>query len=501
MTGQGPLPDDWRAAAAALRPDPRPWIGGRRVEARTDGLFESRNPATDAVVAELPRGGEAEIDAAVRAARAAFDRGDWSQLSPRDRSRKVRAFADRVRAHARELALLDSVEMGMPISNALGDMQEVGGHVEAVAEMADKLHDEVIPNDPSALVLNLREPHGVVGAITPWNFPAYVGITKIVPALAVGNSVVLKPSEIASLSCLRLGEIAAEAGIPDGVLNIVPGLGGEAGAALARHMDVDVLTFTGSTVTGRRLLESSGQSNMKRLILECGGKSPHIVFPDVTDLDGLADAVVGGITFNTGQVCVAGSRLVVHRSLAEELVARITERARAVTPGDPLDEATGFGPLASRLQFERVQAYVASAKEEGAAALLDGSPQEASSACFWSPTVFTGVTPGMRIAQEEIFGPVLSVMTFDDEDEAVAIANGTIYGLTATVWTADLGRAMRLARRISAGAVTIGGDPKSGRVDATTGAFEPHRQSGLGVEGGFGGLRSFTRLKSVTFKA
>lgn len=494
-------PSDWSAAAAAVRPDPRPWIGGRRVEVDPGRSFRSENPATGATVAELPACGAAEIDAAVRAARAAFEAGAWSRLSPRDRGRKLRAFADQVRAHAREFALLDTLEMGMPIANALGDMQEICGHVEATAEMADKLLDEVIPNDPSAWVLNIREPHGVVGAITPWNFPAYIGISKVLPALAVGNSVVLKPSEIASLSCLRLGELAAAAGIPDGVLNIVPGLGRDAGAALARHMDVDVLTFTGSTATGRRLLEYSGQSNMKRLILECGGKSPQIVFPDVADLDRVAEAIVGGITFNTGQVCVAGSRLLVHRSVADALVSRVVAKARAVEPGDPLQESTTVGPLASCAQFERVRSHVDGARAQGADLLLDGARASPDDGCFWAPTVFGGVTPGMRIAQEEVFGPVLSVLTFESEDEAVAIANGTVYGLTATVWTSDLSRALRLARRISAGAVTIGADPTAGRVDATTGGFEPHRQSGLGVEGGLGGLRSFTRLKSVTFKS
>ena len=494
-------PTDWSAAATALRPDTRPWIDGRRVDVEPGRSFRSENPATGATVAELPGCGAAEIDAAVCAARAAFERGGWSQLSPRDRGRKLRAFADQVRAQARELALLDTVEMGMPIANALGDMQEAAGHVEAIAEMADKLLDEVIPNDPSAWVLNIREPHGVVGAITPWNFPAYIGISKVMPALAVGNSVVLKPSEIASLSCLRLGELAAAAGIPEGVFNIVPGLGGEAGAALALHQDVDVLTFTGSTATGRRLLEFSGQSNMKRLILECGGKSPQIVFPDVADLDRVAEAIVGGITFNTGQVCVAGSRLLVHRSIADALVARVVERARAVEPGDPLKESTTVGPLASRAQFERVRSYVDGGRAQRADLLLDGARPTTDGSCFWAPTVFSGVAPGMRIAQEEIFGPVLSVLIFDSEDEAVALANGTIYGLTATVWTSDLARALRMGRRISAGAVTVGADPTGGRVDATTGAFEPHRQSGLGVEGGLGGLRSFTRLKSVTFKS
>jgi acyl-CoA reductase-like NAD-dependent aldehyde dehydrogenase len=379
-------------------------------------------------------------------------------------------------------------------------MQLVVEQVHATAEAVDKLIDGVIPNDPSALVLNLREPVGVVGAITPWNFPAYIGITKIVPALAVGNSVVLKPSEIASLSCLRLGQIAAEAEIPAGVVNVVPGLGSAAGASLAAHMDVDLLTFTGSTATGKRLLELSGQSNMKRLILECGGKSSHIVFEDIEDLDAVAEAIVGSITFNSGQVCIAGSRLLVAHSIHDALVEHVVARAAAIRAGDPLDEATSFGPLASTAQFARVQAYVESGHAEGAVAALDGSPPPGSpGGCCWLPTVFTSVGPGMRIAREEIFGPVLSTMAFGSEAEAIALANSTIYGLVAGVWTRDLARSLRLARKLRAGAVTVGARPGSARVDATAGAFEPYGQSGLGIEGGLEGLRSFTRLKSVTF--
>lgn len=483
--------------ALSLAFDARPWIDGRRREPVAPGTFETANPANGAKLTDVPACAGADVDAAVRAARAIFERGAWSGLSPRERARRLHAFADAVGRHGRELALLDALEMGMPIANALADIQLVVDQVHATAEAADKLIDAVIPNDPSALVLNLREPVGVVGAITPWNFPAYIGITKIVPALAVGNSVVLKPSEIASLSCLRLGELAAEAGIPDGVVNVVPGLGAEAGSALALHMDVDLLTFTGSTATGKRLLELSGRSNMKRLILECGGKSPQIVFADAEDLDALADAIVGGITFNTGQVCVAGSRLLVERSIHDALVERVIAQAAAIRVGDPLEESTTFGPLASADQLARVRRHVESGTVDGAALALGGRAP-AGAGCYWLPTVFTGVRTDMRIAQEEIFGPVLATMAFDGEDEAVTMANGTIYGLTATVWTRDLSRALRLARRIRAGSVSIGARPGSGRVDATAGAFEPHGQSGFGIEGGLEGMRSFTRLKSVT---
>jgi acyl-CoA reductase-like NAD-dependent aldehyde dehydrogenase len=495
-------PSPWAEEARALRPDGRPWIGGRRVEAVASGSFTSTNPANGTLVAELPACGAADIDAAVRAARDTFERGVWSGLSPRDRAQRLHAFAEAIGRHGRELALLDSLEMGMPIANALADMQAVVEQVHATAEAVDKLVDGVIPNDSSALVLNLREPHGVVGAITPWNFPAYIAIGKIAPAIAVGNSIVVKPSEIASLSSLRLGEIAAEAGIPDGVINVVPGLGADAGAALALHMDVDFLTFTGSTATGKRLLQLAGQSNMKRLALECGGKSPQVVFGDVENLDALAGAIVDGITFNSGQVCVAGSRLLVARSLHDALVERVVARAAIVRASDPLDESTTFGPLASADQHARVRHYVESGSADGAALVLDGAaPPALRGGCYWLPTVFTGVRATMRIAQEEIFGPVLATLPFDSEDEAVALANATIYGLVATVWTRDLSRALRLARRIRAGAVTVAAGPGGGRVDATAGAFEPHGQSGFGIEGGLEGLRSYTRLKAITLHA
>jgi len=489
---------DWAQKARAIKPDVRPWIGGRRAETTAPGKFHSLNPATGVIVAELPACGQFEIDAAVSAARRAFERGDWSGLSPRDRAQRLHAFAEAIGRSGPELALLDSLEMGMPIGTAVADMESVVAQVHATAEAADKLIDAVIPNDSSALLLNVREPVGVVGAITPWNFPAYIGITKIVPALAVGNSVVLKPSEVASLSCLRLGEIAAEAGIPDGVINVVPGLGSGAGSALAQHLDVNLLTFTGSTATGKRLLELSGLSNMKRLVLECGGKSPHIVFADTADLDMVADAVVGSITFNAGQVCVAGSRLLVERPIHDALLEKIVERAQGILAGDPLDESTSFGPLASVDQFERVRRYFESGAAEGAGLALDGSAPKGGTGCYWLPTVFTGVRREMRIAREEIFGPILSTLVFDDESEAVAIANSTIYGLIATIWTQDLSRGLRMAKSIRAGSVTIAGRGGAGRMDATAGAFEPHGQSGFGIEGGLEGLRSFTRLKSIT---
>lgn len=489
---------DWAAMASTLRPDARPWIGGRRVEPSTSDSFASLNPATGAPVAELPACSSVDIDKAVSIARVSFEGGAWAGLSPRERGRSLMAFADAIERHADELALLDTLEMGMPVGMGAPDISVAAEAVRATAEAADKLLEAVIPNHASTLLLNLREPVGVVGAITPWNFPAYIAISKIAPALAVGNCMILKPSEIASLSCLRLGELAAEAGIPEGVLNIVPGRGRAAGAALAAHMDVDLLTFTGSTETGKRLMELSGRSNMKRLLLECGGKSPQIVFADVPDLDAVADAVIASITFNSGQVCVAGSRLLVERTIHDDLLARVVARARAFEVGDPLDETTTFGPLASIEQHARVQSYFEGGREEGAHVALDGSLTGRREGCYWLPTVLTGVESAMRIMQEEVFGPVLAVCAFDDEAEAVRLANSTVYGLAANVWTSDLGRALRLARQIRAGSVTIAATPSAIRLDATAGAFEPHGQSGFGIEGGLEGMRALTRLKSIS---
>lgn len=488
---------DWNARASLLARDARPWIDGGRVQGAGEGEFPSIDPATGDVVAGIPACGRREIDAAVAAARRAYERGTWSGLSPRQRGARLHAFAEAITRAVDELALLDCLEMGMPIGLALADLPAAAGFVHAAAEAADKLVDAVIPNDPSALLLNVREPVGVVGAITPWNFPAWIGITKIAPALAVGNSVVLKPSELASLSCLRLGELAAEAGIPDGVLNVVPGAGNAAGEALALHGDVDLLTFTGSTATGKRLLVAAGQSNMKRLILECGGKSPQIVFADAADLDAVAEAVVTGITFNSGQVCTAGSRLLVERSVHEALLERVLARAAAIRAGDPLDEATTFGPLASAAQRDRVRGFVESGLADGANAVLDGSRELPVRGCYWLPTVFAGAHPRMRIAREEIFGPVLAAFPFEGEDEAVSLANATPFGLAATVWSADLARGLRLSRRIRSGSVSVVAGAVPGQVDATAGAFEPHGQSGMGIEGGLEGMRAFTRLKSV----
>ncbi|OYT94440.1 MAG: aldehyde dehydrogenase PuuC, partial [Pseudomonas sp. PGPPP3] len=316
----------WQQAAAALRADTRPVIGGCRVEPLATETFQSVHPHDGRVVATYPACGLSEIDSAVAAARKAFEAGAWAGLAPAERTRVLHRLSDLLRTHGDELALMDALEMGMPITQALGDIDEAVDGLRAQAQLASQLTDLVLPSAPHTLALNLRIPHGVVGAVTPWNFPLYVALSKVVPALVMGNSLVLKPSELASLSCLRLAELAVEAGLPPGVFNVVPGRGLPAGQALARHMDVDCLTFTGSTATGLQLLQDAGRSNLKVTLLECGGKSPQLVFDDLGDMDALADALVQGFAWNSGQVCVSGTRILVAQHLFDRLAAALAER-------------------------------------------------------------------------------------------------------------------------------------------------------------------------------
>jgi acyl-CoA reductase-like NAD-dependent aldehyde dehydrogenase len=387
--------------------------------------------------------------------------------------------------------------MGIPVSVSMEDVHGSASALRATADLATNLTDEVLPGRPGTLALNVHEPVGVVAAITPWNFPLYIALSKIGAALAAGNSVVLKPSEIASLSSLRLADLAVSAGIPEGVLNVVPGLGPAAGAALAGHHDVDMLTFTGSTVTGKVLMALAGGSNLKRLALECGGKSAHIVLPDVSDLDGIAAEIARGILFNSGQVCTAGSRLIVHRSVREPLMSRVLAHAAAVVAGDPLDSRVDFGPLASAGQYARVRAYLELGCAEDAR-MVFGKAQLAHppAGCMLMPVIFSDVSKSMRIAREEIFGPVLCVLDFDTIEQAVEIANATPYGLVGTVWTGDLAAGLGIARRLRCGHVAVAGAPGE-PAEVSGGSFEPHGQSGFGAEGGARGLRTMMKLKSL----
>jgi len=487
---------DWRTRAAALHKDPRPTIGGERVQALATSSFDACHPHDDMPVATLPDCSEADVNRAVAAARHAFASGAWSGLAPAARAEQLCALADLVEAHAEELALLDSLEMGMPVALGCADLRDAAAGVRATAHRAETLDERLLPSAPSAQAMARRMPHGVVGAITPWNFPVYVALDKVVCALAMGNTVVLKPSEVASLGCLRLADLACAAGLPPGVLNVVPGRGETAGRALALHKDVDALSFTGSTATGQRLMAFAGQSNLKALMLECGGKSPQLVFDDVGDLDALADALVQGFTWNSGQLCVAGTRILVARPLLEPLWQRLAQRIEALVTGDPLAEDTTLGPLASRSQAGRVRGWLDQARGDG---LRSVAGRAADGFCHVAPTLLRDLPHSHPLMQEEIFGPVAGVVPFDDEAEALRLANDSRYGLQATVWTRDSAQARRLAVRLQAGSVVVNATaaPPPSRVSGL--GAEPVKMSGFGPEGGVAGLLAYTRLRSVVF--
>jgi gamma-glutamyl-gamma-aminobutyraldehyde dehydrogenase len=393
----------------------------------------------------------------VAAARAAFDDGRWARMAPTGRKKVLHRLADLIEKHALELAVLGVRDNGTEISMALkAEAGSAAATFRYYAEALDKVYGEIAPTASDVLGLVHKEPVGVVGAIVPWNFPLMIGSWKLAPALAAGNSVVLKPAETASLTLLRIAELAAEAGLPDGVLNVVTGQGSVAGEALALSMDVDVLVFTGSGGVGRRLLEYSARSNLKRCYLELGGKSPNIVFADAPDLDRAAQVSATAIFRNAGQVCVAGSRLVVEESIHDEFVAALTQYSAAMKVGDPLDLSSQIGAINNLSQLEGNLSFVAGALEEGAELALGGSRiLQDTGGWYMEPTVLTGVRPGTRVAQNEVFGPVLAVTAFSSDDEAVRIANGTDYGLAAGVWTSNLARAHRMVRDVRAGVVHV----------------------------------------------
>jgi acyl-CoA reductase-like NAD-dependent aldehyde dehydrogenase len=485
----------WHARAEQISMPTQAFIGGRSAAARSGATFENVNPANGRLLARVAAGDEADINDAVASARTAFTKGSWSGMPPAKRKRILLKFADLILANREELALLETLDMGKPISDSLKvDIPGAAHCIRWYAEAVDKIYDEVAPTGADALATITREPMGVVGAIVPWNFPLLMAAWKIGPVLAAGNSLVLKPSEKSPMSAIRVAQLAVEAGVPEGVFNVVPGFGHTAGKALALSMDVDCIAFTGSTATGKLVMQYAAQSNMKRVSLECGGKSPNIVLADCADLERAATAAAFAIFFNQGEMCSAGSRLLVHESIKDALLEKVQAVGRTFQPGDPLDPDTKLGAIVDDIQFKRVLGYIDTGRAEGGRVVMGGRQvRQDSGGYFVEPTVFDGVTPQMRIAREEIFGPVLATMTFQSVDEALQIANNVIYGLAAAIWTRDITTAHRVARALRAGTVYV----NCYDADDITVPFGGFKQSGIGRDKSLHAFDKYTELKTT----
>lgn len=468
----------WTEAAASVKPRNKMLVDGEWTDSSSGKTFDTLNPATGLPITAVAEGAEADIDAAVSSARVAFEDGRWANLTPRDRGQALVRLAGLIEENGDELQLLETLDVGKPIRYSRRvDVAQAVHTYSWYGEAADKLYDDIAPTGPKALGLITREPIGVVGSVTPWNFPMMINSWKLAPALVAGNSVVLKPAEQSPLSALRVAELALEAGIPPGVLNVVPGYGETAGRALGLHPDVDGITFTGSTEVGKLFLQYAGQSNMKRVSAETGGKTPNIIFADAPDLAFAIGAVGFSIFWNTGEMCIAGSRLLVERSVYDRVVEEVGELAGSWMPGDPLDPATKAGPIVDQNQLDRVLHYVQRGHEQGARLVSGGNRAMADTGGYYvEPTVFADVTNDMDIARDEIFGPVLSIIPFDTEQEALAIANETRYGLSAAVWTSNLGRAHRMSAALKAGTVWVNNFDTSD----ITAPFGGYKESGFG---------------------
>jgi gamma-glutamyl-gamma-aminobutyraldehyde dehydrogenase len=489
-----PAPD-WHAAAKALKIDGRALVGGRRVASVSGETFECLSPIDGRKLGDVTRGRAEDIDAAVLAARRAFDDGRWAHQSPAARKKVLQRFAEKVLGAREELALLETLDMGKPVQHSLAvDVGATARTIAWYAEAVDKVYDEVAPTGPDALALITREPMGVIGAIVPWNYPMIMAAWKLGPALAAGNSVVLKPSEKSPLTALRLAELALEAGLPEGVFNAVPGYGHEAGEALALHMQVDAIGFTGSTRVGRKMLEYAGRSNLKRVYNELGGKSAFVVFPDFKDVARAAKTVAGSMFFNQGESCNAPSRVFVHERIADEFVAIVAAEAPKYRPDDPLSGAAPMGAIVDETQLKTVLGYIDAGRSEGARVVAGGQAARPGSGGFYvEPTVFDGVTNDMKIAREEIFGPVMSVLRFSTEAQAIALANDSSYGLQASVWSDDVSRAHRVARALRAGTVHVNQYDE----DDITVPFGGFKQSGNGRDKSLHAFDKYTELKTT----
>ncbi|CDF81555.1 Aldehyde dehydrogenase PuuC [Pseudomonas knackmussii B13] len=490
--------NDWQQRAARQTFIDTALIGGRRVAAADGATFASIDPATNRLLANVAACGSAEVDAAVRSARQAFEHGPWARMAPRERKAVLLKLAELMMVHRDELALLDSLNMGKPVMDAWNiDVPGAAGVFSWYAEALDKIYDQVAPTAQNALATITRAPLGVIGAVVPWNFPLDMAAWKLAPALAAGNSVVLKPAEQSPFSALRLAELALEAGLPEGVLNVVPGLGEHAGKALGLHPEVDSLVFTGSTEVGKYFMQYSAQSNLKQVWLECGGKSPNLVFADCRDLDLAAEKAAFGIFFNQGEVCSANSRLLVERSIHDEFVERLIAKARDWAPGDPLDPSSRAGAIVDAKQTASIQRFIEETRATSAQLVCGGRQLTFNgSSNFIEPTIFTNVDPQQRLARDEVFGPVLAVTAFDSEEEALRLANDSPFGLAASVWSDDLHRAHRVASRLNVGTVSVN------TVDALDPAipFGGGKQSGFGRDLSLHSFDKYTQLKTTWFQ-
>jgi 4-guanidinobutyraldehyde dehydrogenase / NAD-dependent aldehyde dehydrogenase len=475
--------------------DGRAFINGDRVAALDGQTFDCISPVDGRVLTSVARSGEADINAAVAAARAAFEDRRWAGMAPAARKRVMIKFADLVAAAGDELALTEALDMGKPVKYAKGvDVNATANCLRWYGEAVDKVYDEIAPTADTALALITREPVGVVGVIVPWNYTMIIAAWKIAPALAAGNSVVLKPSEKSPLTALRLAELALQAGIPPGVFNVVPGFGPEAGSPLALHMDVDCIAFTGSTRVGKQIHVMAGQSNLKRAWTELGGKSPNIVFADCPDLDRAVEAAVGSIFFNQGESCNAPSRLFVEEGIKDAFLEKALKLVPKYQPGNPLDKGTVMGAIVDQVQLDNVMRYIGLGNSEGAKLVAGGAlASPVAGGCYVQPTIFDGVTPEMTIAREEIFGPVLSVLGFANAADVVKQANNSVYGLQAAVWTRDINKAHGVARALRAGTVHV----NSYDEDDITVPFGGFRQSGVGRDKSMHAFDKYTEMKTT----
>lgn len=489
---------DWKSEAESIHFEGRAFINGGYVDPLNNEWFDCHSPVDGRLLSTVASCDSADVDLAVANAKQAFESGVWSKMDPAERKNVLIKFSGLIEEHAVELSLTDTLDMGKPIVETYcGDIVYSADAIRWCAEAVDKIYDQIAPTASDEIGLITREPVGVVGVIVPWNYPLLMACWKLGPALAAGNSVVLKPSEKSPLSAIRVASLALQAGIPPGVLNVVPGFGNTVGQALGRHLDVDAIAFTGSTKVAKQLLVYAGESNMKRVWMEAGGKSPNIVFSDAPDLRVAAETAAAAIAQNQGEVCSAGSRLLVQRSISDKFIPMVAEAMAEWRPGNPLDPKVNCGALVDKVQMDRVLEYIELGQREGAKLLSGGSQLfKESGGTYVEPAIFVNVKNSMRIAQEEIFGPVLSIIEFDDVEDAIRIANDTPYGLAAGVWTSDISKAHLVAKALRAGSVWVN-QFEAGDMTAPFGGF---KQSGNGRDKSLHAFDKYTELKATWIK-